>query len=173
MFLIGVNNITLFLKYFYHCFLNILFISREKGREGEREEETSLCERNINRLPLTHPQRGPGLWPRHAPGKGIELAGFQFTCWLSTHWARAIILFLKPNLSHLLGSPSYLWTLQNLLSWGLGSSHAKSYPLFAIIKSKLANSIISFKALVAPALAGWLSWLEHHPMHQKVVGSTP
>ena len=26
---------------------------------------------------------------------------------------------------------------------------------------------------MALALAGWLSWLEHHPLHQKVAGSIP
>ena len=31
---------------------------RERGMEGERERETSLCERNINQLPLTHTATG-------------------------------------------------------------------------------------------------------------------
>ena len=39
-----------------------LFTFRETGREGEREGEKQQCGRkNINRLPLAHPQ--PGTWP--------------------------------------------------------------------------------------------------------------
>ena len=37
-----------------HTFVQILFIFRERGREGERE-------RNTERLPPAHPQ--PGTWP--------------------------------------------------------------------------------------------------------------
>ena len=40
-------SLTLFKNRFY------LLIPREKGREGERQRETSICERNINQLPLT------------------------------------------------------------------------------------------------------------------------
>ena len=43
-------------------YLNILFIyfSRERGREGDREEEKHQCVRE-KQLPLTRPQ--PGTWP--------------------------------------------------------------------------------------------------------------
>ena len=45
-------------------FLNILFIifreGREGRREGERGRESSMCERYINQLSLTHPQLGMG-----------------------------------------------------------------------------------------------------------------
>ena len=45
-------------------FLNLfiyLFIFGEMGREGEREEEKPMWERNTHRLPLTRSQ--PGTWP--------------------------------------------------------------------------------------------------------------
>ena len=38
-----------------------LLIFRHKGRERKRGRETSMCERNINWLPLSCPQ--PGTWP--------------------------------------------------------------------------------------------------------------
>ena len=47
------KNLNCFLKDFIYLFL-------EKGRAEERE-------RNIHRLPLTRPNRGPGLQPRHVP----------------------------------------------------------------------------------------------------------
>ena len=44
-------------------FKNIVFIyfQREGNRGRRRGRETSMCERNINQLPLTHPQLG--TWP--------------------------------------------------------------------------------------------------------------
>ena len=51
-----------FLSFF---FFKILFIFRERGREGERGRETSV------RGGLSHPtQWGPGLQPRHVPRLG-------------------------------------------------------------------------------------------------------
>ena len=44
-----------FLKRFY------LFTFRERGRDGEREGETSKCERHMDWWPLTSPQLG--TWP--------------------------------------------------------------------------------------------------------------
>ena len=41
--------------------LKKLFIVRERGREGERGRETSVCERYINQLPLVCPELG--TWP--------------------------------------------------------------------------------------------------------------
>ena len=46
---------------FYLYFLKILFIFREgEGKEKERKKDrkTSMCERNIDHLPLTCPQLG-------------------------------------------------------------------------------------------------------------------
>ena len=42
-------------------FLKILFIFEDRGREGE----TLVCERYIDRLPLSHPQMG--TWPTTQP----------------------------------------------------------------------------------------------------------
>ena len=47
---------TEFLAYLYIFLRFYLFIFRERRREGERE--TLMCERYINRLPLTCPQLG-------------------------------------------------------------------------------------------------------------------
>ena len=56
-----------FVKNILFIFLKILFIFREKGREGERE--TSMCGC------LSHaPYWGPGLQPRHVPCLGIKPA---------------------------------------------------------------------------------------------------
>ena len=38
-----------------YIFKKILFIFRERGKEGERRRETSMCERYIDWLPLTPP----------------------------------------------------------------------------------------------------------------------
>ena len=42
---------------------------RERGREGEREEEKDQCERNIKGLPLIHTPTGDRtrMQPRHVP----------------------------------------------------------------------------------------------------------
>ena len=37
-----------------------------------------MHERNIDGLPLRHPQLGPGLQPRHVPWLGSKLVTFQF-----------------------------------------------------------------------------------------------
>ena len=44
----------------YLIFLRALFIFREGKGGRKRGRETSMCERNMNRLPLTRPQ--PGIW---------------------------------------------------------------------------------------------------------------
>ena len=45
-------------------FLKVLFIFRERGKEGERKGEKHQCARETStgRLPLTHPQLG--TWPK-------------------------------------------------------------------------------------------------------------
>ena len=48
-------------------FFKILFIFRQRRREGGRERETSMC----GCLSLT-PYWGPGLQPRHVPWSGIR-----------------------------------------------------------------------------------------------------
>ena len=85
-------------------FLKILFIhlqregkgERRKGEGGEKERETSMCERNIHRLPLAH-NWGPGRQPSHVPWQKIDLRTFWFAGQCSIHWvtparAREIIL---------------------------------------------------------------------------------
>ena len=67
---------TLFLMLFFLFFFLrfYLFIFRERGKEGERERETSM----YDSLSLG-PQRRPGLQPRHVPWLGIEPAILWFT----------------------------------------------------------------------------------------------
>ena len=45
----------------YVCLRFYFFLFRERGTEEEREGETSMCERNVDRLPLARPQ--PETWP--------------------------------------------------------------------------------------------------------------
>ena len=45
--------------------LKILIYFLEKGEGKEKGTETSMCERNTDRLPLIHPQWGPCLQSRH------------------------------------------------------------------------------------------------------------
>ena len=76
---------TLFsLSKIFFIFLKILFIFRERGREGEREGEKHRCLRYIDRMHV--PNRGPGLQlglqpglqPRLMPRLGIEPETFWF-----------------------------------------------------------------------------------------------
>ena len=53
-----------------------LFLERREGRE-----------RNINHLPLTHPQLGTKPTTRHVPWLGIEPGTFCSAGWCSLHWA--------------------------------------------------------------------------------------
>ena len=46
---------------------------RKKGRE------TSMCKRNIDRLPLTPAYRRSGLQPSHVPCLGMEPVTFWFS----------------------------------------------------------------------------------------------
>ena len=41
------------------------------------------------------------------------------------------------------------------------------------ITDSLRLNTLKVEELWKVALAGWLSWLEHHPVHQKVAGSIP
>ena len=57
-----IRNFDIFLFVVVNSiFYKILFIFRERGREGEREEETSIS------CLLHTPNWGPGLQPRHVP----------------------------------------------------------------------------------------------------------
>ena len=54
-------------------FLKSLFIFRETGREGRREEEKHWCVRETWISCLSQaPHQGPGLQPRHVPWLGIN-----------------------------------------------------------------------------------------------------
>ena len=53
----------------HSIFFKILFIFREREREGERKGEEHPCAREILNRCLSH--RGPGLPPRHVPWLGI------------------------------------------------------------------------------------------------------
>ena len=70
--------------YFYLSFLKDFIYFRGEGK------------RDINWLPLSHPQLRPGLQCRHVPWQGIELATFWFAGQCPTHWTtpvRAHLLF--------------------------------------------------------------------------------
>ena len=71
--------IALFKKRFY------LFISRERGRKGEREGETSMCG-----CLSCAPYWGPTPQPSHVPWLGIKLVTFPFTGWCPNHWATPV-----------------------------------------------------------------------------------
>ena len=59
-----------FVCFFFVFFLRFyLFNSRERGREGEKGRETSMCG-----YLLRAPYWGPGPQPRHVPSLGIEPA---------------------------------------------------------------------------------------------------
>ena len=61
-------------KYKRHIFkkdFTYLFLEGWKG--WRKRSEISMCERYIQSLPLTHPNQGPALQPRHVPCLGIEL----------------------------------------------------------------------------------------------------
>ena len=76
----------------------ILFIFRERGREGDREGGKHLCERESLISCFSHtPCQGPGPHPRHVSWLGIKLVTFRSMEWGPTHWATPVrdIYFLK------------------------------------------------------------------------------
>ena len=67
--------------------LKISFIHSESGEGGRmRRRETMMCERNVNQLPLTRPNWGPGQKARDVPWQWNELVTFWFTGWCSMNW---------------------------------------------------------------------------------------
>ena len=69
-----------FISHFFKDFIYLFF--RERGREGKRGRETSVCGC------LFHaPYWGLGLQPRHVPSLGIEPATLWFAGCQSVHWA--------------------------------------------------------------------------------------
>ena len=56
--------------------------------------ETSMCERDIDWLPLTHPLLG--TWPATQACAGIEQAYFWFSGWRSIHGATPATRFYYP-----------------------------------------------------------------------------
>ena len=58
-----VNSRKLVVKFLKKYF----FIFRERRKEGERGRETTMCDTNIDWLPLAHPNGGHGPQPRHVP----------------------------------------------------------------------------------------------------------
>ena len=56
-----------------------IYLSSERGEgTGERERETSMCERNINWLPFTCPQLGAWLTTQGCALTRIKLVSFWF-----------------------------------------------------------------------------------------------
>ena len=86
-----------------HCahtlfgFWKMLFIFREREREGEREGEKHWCVRDTSIGCLLHATYwGPGLQPRHVPWLRIKPVTFQFTDWHLIHWATPAKTVLIP-----------------------------------------------------------------------------
>ena len=80
------HHFNLFFLRFY------LFISRERGWEGENHQCCLSCA----------PHQGPGPQPRHVPWLGIKSVTFWFTGWHSIHWAtpaRAQLLLSRWSLA--------------------------------------------------------------------------
>ena len=71
-----------------------LFIFRERGREGEKGRETSMC----GCLSCT-PHWGPGPEPRHVPWLGIEPVTLWFSGCHLIHWATPARA-MSPNFSY-------------------------------------------------------------------------
>ena len=79
---------------FTYYFLKILFIFREKGREGEREREKHQCVVASHMPPSGDLACSPGMWPR----LGMELTALWFAGWHSIRWAilaRTKLSFVK------------------------------------------------------------------------------
>ena len=91
---IRYSNTFLHIKVFFPAdfiLLFILFIFRERGREGEREGEKHPCVRDTPISCLSHaPNWGPGLSPRHVPWLGIKPATSLSLSYHSTHWATPV-----------------------------------------------------------------------------------
>ena len=51
----------------YFLFFKFLVIFLERGEGKETGRETSMCERNMDQLPLTAPNWGSNPQPRHVP----------------------------------------------------------------------------------------------------------
>ena len=153
------GSCILFLKKMY------LFIFREKGREGERQGEISVWERNINWLLLaTCPNWGPGPQLMHVPWPGIELAIFHFAGWHPIHWATPVRVYPAswcPNSNLLLlKSMLFICSITDRVQLSLGLSYSlcisfsqnsqtwsawSSYPgpsSFSIHSSKLSHLVL-------------------------------
>ena len=91
-------RINIFFKRFY------LFIFRERGKEGERGKERSMCG-----CLSCGPHWGPGLQPRHVPWLGIKLVTLWFTaCAQSTE-------LHQPGLNFFLIWFLHIWLLKFFL----------------------------------------------------------
>ena len=84
-----VNRMTFLLFSFFSRLY--LFVFRERGRKGEREEEKHPCTRETSISCLLYtPTGGPGLQPRRVPWPGIEPATFQFVRRRPTYWTTPV-----------------------------------------------------------------------------------
>ena len=86
--------LSLFLKHFIY-----LFSERGGVRDKERARN-SMCERNIDQLPLAHSQLGTQPATHTCPGQESNQWPFWFAVWRSIHGAtsaRAFSLFFNPR----------------------------------------------------------------------------
>ena len=77
--ILKLSYISVIKKFFFIKLLfYFIFYFRERGSKRERRRETSIWERNIDWLLLTHvPDQGPGLQPSHVLWLGIKLVTFS------------------------------------------------------------------------------------------------
>ena len=99
----------------FHVFLTSFYLFiLERGREGEREGEKSMCG-----CPSCAPCWGSGLQPGYVPWLGIEPVTLWFTGWCSIHWAtpaKAVLhilswVFNAGSLTHSPNSTSNQWCI--------------------------------------------------------------
>ena len=75
--------------------LKILCILERREGGRKRGRETSMWERYSNQLPLSCPQLGTSLQPKHVPWLGIEPVAFHLAGQDAIHWATPARPFLK------------------------------------------------------------------------------
>ena len=129
----------------------------EKWGGREREGEKHQCARYTNQLPLTHPNWGPGLQPRHMPWLGIYPANLWFTGWHSIHWATSartkVGMLISLKVLDEGCTPAHQWQ-SALKSWGL------TVVFLSMGYQSLSDLDVSEEGRQKPRPAAWNKGLE-------------